>query len=100
MKAVAEAFASIADAVAAGRPDAELRQRFQQALGACRQASASAPPGLRPLLANVQQALATWDEVWPKLGGQEPFRHAVIREARTWAQRFADDAAVTRRTPR
>jgi len=100
MKAVADAFAAIADGVAAGQPDAALRQRFQQALSACRQAAASAPAELQPLLANVQQALATWDEVWPRLGGQEPFRNAVIREARTWAQRFADNAAVTRRTPR
>ena len=89
MKTVAEAFAAIADGVDGGRPDEELRRRFQQAGTLCRQASGTAPADLQPLLANVQQALATWEEVWPRLGGQAPFRQAVIREARSWAKRFA-----------
>ena len=38
--------------------------------------------------AQVQQALETWLQVWPRLSSQPDFRHAVAREARLWANRL------------
>jgi hypothetical protein len=44
----------------------------------------------RALLAHVQTAAQTWREVWPRLGGQREFRHAVAREARLWSKRLLE----------
>jgi len=41
---------------------------------------------------NVQLAVRTWQQVWPRLGTQEPFRQAVMREARMWSKRFLERA--------
>lgn len=88
MKAVADAFAAVADGVESNEPLEELRPRFHKARAACREASASAVTDLRHMLNNVQQALVAWEDVWPRLGSQAPFRQAVIREARAWAKQF------------
>lgn len=85
----ADAFDRVADAVQGARPDAELFARLEEARRACEEAAARAESSeRRQMLINVQSALRTWREVWPRLGAQQPFRLAVIREARLWAKRI------------
>lgn len=43
---------------------------------------------IKRLCGNIQTALSTWKEVWPRLSRQPEFRLAVVREARLWSKRF------------
>ena len=86
----AGAFARLAQAVELRQPDEAVRARIEAARQACDAAAAQAAAGeRRDLLINVQAALRTWQEVWPRLGAQALFCAAVAREARAWAKRFA-----------
>ena len=89
MGSVAEHIARVAEQVDAGAGDAEVQELLAAARTRCAQEAAGAAPGQRRLLANVQTALATWAEVWPRLGRQREFRAAVAREARLWSTRLA-----------
>ena len=85
----AGAFALLAQAVELRQPEEAVRARMEAARQACDAAAAQAVAGERQdLLIHVQSALRTWQEVWPRLGAQAPFRAAVAREARAWAKRF------------
>ena len=85
----AGAFSRLAQAVEGSRPQAELFERMEDARRACEAAAARAESSdMRDLLINVQSALRTWREVWPRLGTEQPFRLAVAREARLWAKRL------------
>ena len=90
MSTLAERFTAIAEWIDQGRDDAGLPPLLAQARVLCEQAAASAKAV--PELANLQQALTTWETVWPRLGVQPEFRQAVAREARLWAKRLADCA--------
>jgi hypothetical protein len=88
---LAQGFLDIAGDIEAGRPDAALCQRLQRARTLCGQAAAGErDASRRELLGHLQTALSTWQQVWPRLGGQQPFRLAVAREARLWAKRLAE----------
>lgn len=85
-----EAFLRLAEAIDAQRPSAALRALMEEVRRACDAAAAQVGSAeLRQWLVDVQTALRTWQEVWPRLSGQPPFRQAVAREARLWARRFA-----------
>lgn len=91
---VAEQFLAIAEAIKARQSDGVLLKLFQEAQLMCRSAASHeqlAEP--QRLLTNVQTALATWQDVWPRLGSRPEFRLAVVREARLWSKRFAQTEA-------
>lgn len=50
------------------------------------------------LLSNLQTALTTWQEVWPRLGARKEFRQAVGREAAMWSKRLRAMATEAKRT--
>ena len=54
----------------------------------CATASRSSSGDVRTLLTNVQTALETWATVWPRLGSQQEFRQAVVREAKLWVNKL------------
>ena len=90
---VAEAFAALASCVEARSTEAEVSQQIRLVRSVCERAAVHAPgTEAGRLLSNVQQALETWRTVWPRLGAQQEFRAAVVREARLWAKRFQEAA--------
>jgi len=95
---VAEQFMAIAESIEAHQPAGTLLKLFQEAQLICRSAASHerlAEP--QRLLTNVQTALATWQDVWPRLGSRLEFRLAVVREARLWSKRFAEAGACSER---
>ena len=87
---VAARFTSLAASVEESRADATLMERMRITQAWCeRAAAAERSASRRQLLTNVQQPLATWQQVWPRLGAQGEFRVAVAREARLWSKRFS-----------
>ena len=94
MTAIAEHFASIAGWIEQGRADAGLLELLAQARAVCAQSAAAAPAQTQRQLGQLQQALETWQTVWPRLGSQQEFRLAVTREARLWAKRLARQGGV------
>ncbi|MBI4342246.1 MAG: hypothetical protein HY599_02640 [Candidatus Omnitrophica bacterium] len=87
---MSRAFSAIASCVESDGSPAEVIARLRAAWSRCDQDAAALPDGdARRRLANVQQALETWQRVWPRLGTQRDFRAAVVREARLWAKTFA-----------
>jgi hypothetical protein len=86
-------FAAIASAVESRAERPDVPALFSSVEGLCREAAQREPSGeRRQWLVNVQSVLQTWQQVWPRLGGQREFRLAVAREARLWSKRFAPDA--------
>lgn len=87
---LAQGCLDVAGDIEAGRSEAALCQHLQRAHTLCGAAAAGERDAARrELLAHLQTALSTWQQVWPRLGGQQPFRLAVAREARLWAKRLA-----------
>ncbi len=89
MSAIAEQFTAIAKWIDEGRGAEGVLPLLAQARVLCEQAATSAMAKAKPELVNLQQALETWQTVWPRLGSQQEFRLAVAREARLWAKRLA-----------
>ncbi len=90
MTPIATSFAEIAARIEGQARDEALRALFTQAQVLCQQAADHAPSAeLRQLLTNVQAALTTWHQVWPRLGTQRDFRLAVAREARLWSKKLS-----------
>lgn len=88
---IAASFAEIAAQIEGQAQDAALRASFTQAQVLCQQAADHAPSAeLKQLLTNVQAALTTWHQVWPRLGTQRDFRLAVAREARLWSKKLSE----------
>ena len=57
----------------------------------CEMAAAAAKSKeIREVFAQIQKAVETWKSVWPRLGSQQEFRSAVVREARAWSNRLKD----------
>ena len=81
--------AEIASAIEARRPDAVLLEGFGAARTACERAAAEETLEAKAALTNLATALKTWQEVWPRLGREQDFRLAVVREARLWSKRLA-----------
>ncbi len=87
---VAARFTALAASVEESRPDATLMARMRTTQTWCERAAAAERSATRrQLFTNVQQSLATWQQVWPRLGAQREFRLAVAREARQWAKRLS-----------
>ena len=67
-----------------------LPDAFERTGRLCAQLAVQEQAEVKQLLTNVQQALQTWQEVWPRLGTSGEFRAAVAREARQWSKRFSE----------
>lgn len=90
---IAEGFAAIATSIEEERPAASLMEVLAQTQALCEEAIAhESRADAKALTGNVQLAVRTWQQVWPRLGAQGPFRQAVIREARMWSKRFLEGA--------
>lgn len=88
---IAASFAEIASRIEGHAGDEPLRDVFTHTQALCQQAAGRAPSSdLRQLLTNVQAALTTWHQVWPRLGAQRDFRAAVAREARLWSKKLSE----------
>ena len=88
---IAANFATIAILIEEQRPTVLLTETFMRTQALCEGAVAQASrANAKTLAGNVQSALRTWQQVWPRLGSQPPFRQAVAREARLWSQRFLE----------
>ena len=81
--------AAIAAWVEERKPQTALLARFEEVRALCEQAAARERSALlKGWLANMSEALRTWQNVWPRLGTQQEFRLAVAREARLWGKRL------------
>jgi hypothetical protein len=88
---LAEGFAAIAAGIEARQSDASLTELFTQTHVLCEEVIArESQADAKALAGNVQLAVRTWQQVWPRLGGQTPFRQAVSREARMWSKRLLE----------
>ena len=82
-------FQRIADAIEQRQSDRLVTEAVQAAQALCAETAAHASDAAaRTLFTNVQTALETWQAVWPRLGAQKEFRHAVAREAALWARKL------------
>jgi hypothetical protein len=87
---LAAAFEALAEELERHAAAAVVQQRLEALHAHCQQAVRDRSLGSTQLLINVSTAVQTWREVWPRLGGQAPFRQAVTREAGLWAQQFRE----------
>ena len=88
---LAARFASIAACAGARYPAAAMLETLTQTAAACADAaSAEQSPETKQLLTNLQTAVTTWHQVWPRLGAQREFRLAVAREAKLWSKRLSE----------
>lgn len=95
---VAAGFQAIAACIEEYRSAEALVDALRRAQALCEAvADRAGSPDLKALLPNVQQALKTWQQVWPRLGSERDFRLAVAREARLWSKRLSASDAPTRR---
>ena len=84
---IGRTFSAIAACIEAGGSPSAVASALRTAWSACdRIASALSETDAKRRLVNVQQALQTWQRVWPRMGAQHDFRTAVIRESRLWAK--------------
>ena len=82
-------FQRIADAIEQHQSDRLVTETFETARTLCAETAAhTSDAAARTLFTNVQTALDTWQAVWPRLGAQKEFRHAVAREAALWARKL------------
>lgn len=87
---IADGFERITAAVESRAATPRFQDAVQQTQDLCAWAAPEAPPEERALLTNLQTALATWHDVWPRLGRQPEFQQAVAREAQRWARHLRD----------
>ena len=86
---IAEHFSRIAAGITTQQPNAELTELLKRTEALCAWATPDRGTGeLHALLRNLQTALQTWQQVWPRLSGQREFRQAVGREAGLWSKRL------------
>jgi hypothetical protein len=85
---------ALASGIEARQPAQAIMGLLEHTRSSCQEAVGTARAhALKPLLAQVETAARTWQQVWPRLGGDREFRLAVAREARLWAKRLAEEAA-------
>lgn len=96
MLQIAAHFARAASAITEQQPDEALMMIFKETRTLCEQAVAESSTEMRSLLANLQQPLETWQQVWSRLGEQQEFRQAVAREAELWSKRLSAMVKHTR----
>ena len=85
--ALREQLAQLAEAAERGSAE-----RVPAALSSCLAACATAVAAKTPL-ADLQQRLTVWRDVWPRLGTDPQFRAAVAREAHRWSAEFLQQSA-------
>ena len=87
MSDVGKSFSAVAACIESGGSPASVASAIRAAWSQCDHQAAKQPEGdLKRRLISVQQALETWQRVWPRMGSQREFRAAVIRESRLWAK--------------
>ena len=95
---IAANFATMATLLEEQRPATLLTEIFVRTQALCEGAVAQeSRANAKTLADNVQSALRTWQQVWPRLGSQPPFRQAVAREARLWSKKFLELAKASGR---
>lgn len=88
---IAANFATMATLIEEQKPSVLLTEVFVRTQALCEGAVAQESRAEAKTLAdNVQSALRTWQQVWPRLGSESTFRQAVAREARLWSKRFLE----------
>ncbi len=85
---IAANLAQLASLITARRPEAALLLNLREAQVLCEGAASVQSGEPKTLLLNLQTVLGTWQQVWPRLGGQYEFRLAVVREAELWSRRL------------
>ena len=87
---VRKRFAAVAACIEAGGSPAAVTSTLRAAWSQCDREAGQQPDGdAKRQLISVQQALETWQRVWPRMGSQREFGAAVIREARLWAKHLS-----------
>ncbi len=87
--AVSEAFLQVAAQIEQRDKQQAVEKLLKQLHLDCQKLSeATQSKEIQSSTAQVQQALETWLQVWPRLSSQDDFRLAVAREARLWSGRF------------
>ncbi len=81
---VADSFGELAASINRGARQAVVLSVLEETRRQCAAAAQRASGATADLLANLRTALDTWCQVWPRLGAQQEFRHAVAREAERW----------------
>jgi len=85
---------ALASGIEASQPDPTIMALLEHARASCHDAvETTRADALKQILAQVATATQTWQQVWPRLGGDREFRLAVAREARLWAKRLAESVA-------
>lgn len=85
---VAASFARIAAGIEQQAPVHTVGTLLEETETFCEWASISSQGDTAALFGNLKQALATWRQVWPRMGSQQEFRQAVAREAAMWSKRL------------
>ena len=89
LRRIASSFAQIASCVSQRASTAKLTAVLEETQQLCERGTAGpSSDEVKTLLPNLQTALETWQEVWPRLGQQGEFRQAVVREATLWSRRL------------
>ena len=84
---------ALASGIEVHRPNAMILEALERACSSCHEAVETGRAGaLTQILAQVETATTTWQQVWPRVGGDREFQLAVAREARLWAKRLAEHA--------
>lgn len=88
---VSALFETLAAVIEARKSDETVHSALAALKAVCAQTVAQElPRASKDLVSNISTAIQTWEQVWPRLGGQPEFRLAVAREARMWAKRFQE----------
>ena len=64
----------------------EIEKLLQEMKGFIEQLLKESSPALQKLLSDLEVRVATWHEVWSRLGKDVDFRNAVGREAHRWSE--------------
>ena len=83
---LAQQLGRLADAADRGQPNV-VPALLEKCLALCVEAVSAGAS--RSTVADLQQRLKVWLDVWPRLGKDPQFRAAVAREARHWASQCA-----------
>jgi hypothetical protein len=93
---IAAQFEQLAACVTQRRDEAQIMDVLAQTRDCCAWAlSSDASDEAGSLLSNLQTAVRTWQQVWPRLGATPDFRQAVAREANLWSRRLTTLAKQT-----
>ena len=99
LQQIASSFGRVAACITQRQPPAHLAEALAQSQALCQWAApVEGSTEGKALLTNLQAALETWQQVWPRLGARKEFRLAVAREAGLWSRRLQAMAADAKRS--